>query len=92
MTSSTKSWIFALQLIPLVTDLIRTAEIILDEGVKKKAFVMDGIKQVVKAMLSVATGGAKATWEIVDIFMEPISDLIDTIVSIMFPHDEETTS
>jgi len=83
-------WLFALQLIPLVTGLIKTAEKILGakEGVKKKQFVLDGIKQVVKGMLEVSTGGAKKTWEIVDSFMEPISGLIDTIVSLMFPNDK----
>lgn len=83
------NWLFALRLIPLITSLISIAEKLLGakEGVKKKEFVKDGIRQVVKAMLVVTTGGAQATWQAVDSYMESISGLIDIIVSLMFPND-----
>ena len=84
------SWLFALQLVPLVTNLIATAEKILGEkeGVKKKQFVMDGIKQVAKAMISLTTGNIKVDLQAVETYMAPISGLIDVVVSLMFPHEE----
>jgi len=84
------SWLFALQLVPLVTNLIATAEKILGEreGVKKKQFVMDGIRQVVKAMISLTTGNTKVSLQAIETYMTPISGLIDVVVSLMFPHEE----
>ncbi|MCK4821932.1 hypothetical protein KA005_39575 [bacterium] len=83
------NWLFALRLIPLITSLVSVAEKLLGakEGIKKKEFVKDGIRQIVKAMLVVTTGGAQATWQAVDSYMESISGLIDIIVALMFPND-----
>lgn len=83
------NWLFALQLIPLITSLIRIAETLIGagKGVQKKQYVKDGVKQTVKAMVTVSSGGQKATWQQVDAYMEPISDLIDVIVGLLFPHE-----
>jgi len=84
------SWLFALQLIPLIINLMTTIEKLLGAGtgVQKKAFVKDGVKQVVKEMSAVSTGGQKETWKTVDLFMEPISGLIDVFASLLFPNKE----
>ena len=84
------SWLFALQLIPLIINLMTTIEKLLGPGtgVQKKAFVKDGVKQVVKEMSAVSTGGQKETWKTVDLFMEPISGLIDVFASLLFPNKE----
>ena len=51
------NWLFALQLIPLMISLIKTAEELLGPGtgVQKKEFVKDGVTQVIKAMPSIST-------------------------------------
>ena len=84
------SWLFALQLIPLIINLMTTIEKLLGSGtgVQKKEFVKDGVKEVVKEMSAVSTGGQKETWETVDLFMGPISRLIDVLASLLFPKDE----
>ena len=84
------SWLFALQLIPLIINLMTTIEKLLGPGtgVQKKAFVKDGVKQVVKEMSAVSTGGQKETWKTVDLFMEPISGVIDVFASLLFPNKE----
>ena len=55
------NWIILLQLLPLIISLIKIAESILGDrtGTKKKAFVVDGIEQIMKAMPSVSTGAQK---------------------------------
>ncbi len=84
------SWLFALQLIPLIINLMTTIERLLGTGtgVQKKAFVKDGVKQVVKEMSAVSTGGQKETWQTIDLFMGPISGLIDVLASLLFPNKE----
>lgn len=84
------SWLFALQLIPLIMNLMTTIEKIMGPGtgVQKKEFVKDGVRQVVKEMSAVSTGGQKQTWETVDLFMEPISRLIDVLSGLLFPNEE----
>jgi len=84
------NWLFALQLIPLIINLMTTIEKLLGPGtgVQKKAFVKDGVKQVVKEMSTVSTGGQKETWQTIDLFMEPISGLIDVLASLLFPNKE----
>lgn len=83
------SWLFALQLIPLIINLMTTIEKLLGSGtgVQKKEFVKDGVKQVVKEMSAVSTGGQKQTWQTVDLFMEPISRLIDVLAGLLFPKE-----
>ena len=81
------SWLFALQLIPLVINLMKTIEGILGPGTgkQKKAFVKDGVDIAAKEMIKVSTGGQKETWEAVDAFMPFISNLIDVFAGILFP-------
>jgi len=83
------NWLIALQLIPLITNLIKIAEQILGPGtgVKKKAFVVDGVEQIIKTMPSVSTGGQKETWEVVNAAMESIKNLIDVLARFFFPHE-----
>lgn len=57
-------------------------------GVQKKAFVKDGVKAVVKEMSAVSTGGQKQTWETIDLFMTPISRLIDVFSTLLFPNEK----
>lgn len=84
-------WLALLQLLPLITNLIKIAESVLGggAGTEKKAFVVDGITQVMKAMPGVSTGGQKETWEAIGGAMGPIKSLIDVLVGIFFPHKEE---
>lgn len=84
------SWIFALQLIPLIINLMTTIEKLLGPGtgVQKKEFVKDGVKLVVKEMSAVSTGGQKETWKTIDLFMTPISRLIDVLAALLFPKNE----
>lgn len=81
------NWLFALQLLPLLTNLITMAEKLLGdgEGVKKKAFVKDGVEQTIKAISSVSTGGQKETWQNIELFYEPLSGLIDSLAGLLFP-------
>lgn len=83
------NWLFALQLIPLIINLMTVAEKLLGSGtgVQKKAFVKDGIKQTVKTMSVVSTGSQKETWQALEFFIEPISNLIDVFASLLFPKD-----
>lgn len=85
------SWLFALQLIPLIINLMTCIEKLLGPGtgVQKKEFVKDGVRQVVKEMSAVSTGGQKQTWETIDLFMAPISGLIDVLARLLFPNDEQ---
>jgi len=87
-----KTWLFMLQLIPTITALIKIAEKILgnSEGLKKKEFVKDGVKQLARGLGMVSTGGQKETWKLIESSMEPIGDLIDSIVAFMYPNLEET--
>ena len=82
------NWLFALQLIPLLISLIKTAEELLGPGtgVKKKEFVKDAITQVIKAMPSFSSGGQKETWEMINNFLVPISGLIDAVAGLLFPN------
>lgn len=82
------SWLFALQLIPLIINLMTTIEKLLGPGtgVQKKEFVKGGIRLVVKEMSNVSTGGQEETWQAIDLIMEPISGLIDVLVSLLFPN------
>lgn len=83
-------WVALLQLLPLITNLIRIAEGVLGDGtgVKKKAFVVDGVEQVMKAMLGVSTGGQKEIWEAVNSVMPSIKGLVDVLAGLFFPHKE----
>ena len=85
------SWLFALQLIPLITSLMKTAESILGSGagIQKKEFVKDGVKQTVKTMSELSTGGQKQTWQMIDLFIGPISGLIDTLATLLFPKEDK---
>jgi len=85
------NWLVALKLIPLVINLIQVAEGVLGkgEGVKKKAFVVDGVTETIKAMPEVSTGGQKETWETINEAMPTIKNLIDILVGFMFPHTED---
>ena len=85
------NWLFALQLIPLIVNLMSIIEKLLGPGtgIQKKEFVKDGVKQVVKEMSKVSTGGQKETWETIDLHMEPISSLIDVLAGLLFPHKEK---
>ena len=82
--------LLVIQLIPLIINLMVTIEKLLGAGtgVQKKEFVKDGIKQVVKGMTSVSTGGQKETWQAVDLLMVPISSLIDILAALLFPNEE----
>ena len=84
-------WLALLQLLPLITNLIKIAESVLGSGtgVKKKAFVVDGVTQVVKAMPDVSTGGQRETWEAINFAMPAIKGLIDVLAGIFFPHKED---
>ena len=84
------TWIFCLQLIPLIINLMKIVEGLLGPGtgVQKKEFVKDGVKQVVKEMSAVSTGGQKETWKTIDLFMNPISRLIDVLAALLFPKNE----
>jgi len=84
-------WIALLKLLPLITNLIKIAESVLGSGtgVKKKAFVVDGITQVMKAMPDVSTGGQKETWVAINAAMEPIKSLIDILAGVFFPNEEK---
>jgi len=84
------TWLFALQLIPLIIHLMTVAEKLLGPGtgVQKKAFVKDGIQQTINAIATVSTGGQKNTWESVELFITPISQLIDVLTALLFPHKE----
>jgi hypothetical protein len=81
-------WLAALQLIPLITNLVKIAEGMMGAGtgVKKKAFVVDGIEQIINAMEGVSSGGQKETWGALLVIIEPIKALVDSIASLMFPH------
>lgn len=57
-------------------------------GIQKKEFVKDGVRQVVKEMSAVSTGGQKQTWEAIELFMTPISRLIDVLAKLLFPKEE----
>jgi hypothetical protein len=85
------NWLIALQLIPLIINLVKTAEGLLGPGTgtQKKAFVVDGITQVINAMVEFSTGGQKKTWEAINTFIVPIKALIDVIAGLFFPHEEE---
>jgi len=80
-------WLFALRFIKLLISLIKTAEKLLGAGtgVKKKEFVKDGITQVIKSMPGLSAGGQKETWQRINEFLVPISDLIDAIAELLFP-------
>jgi len=82
------NWLVALQLIPLVTNLIKIAEELLGPGTgtKKKAFVVDGVEQIIKTMPSISTGGQKETWDAINKVMGPIKRLIDVLAGLFFPH------
>ena len=84
------NWLFMLQLVPLVTNLMKIAEKLLGPGtgVQKKEYVKDGIRQVAKAMISLSSGGQKETWELIDSLMEPISNLINVLAGLLFPKNE----
>jgi len=84
------SWLIALQLWPLLIKGIVLAEKLLGkgEGVKKKAFVVDGIEQTIKGMSEISTGGQKETWEIINNAMPAIKSLIDILVGLFFPKEE----
>lgn len=86
------NWLFALQLIPLLISLVKTAEELLGSGtgVKKKEFVKDGITQVIKAMPAFSTGGQKQTWEMINNFLVPISGLIDAVAGLLFPTEAKS--
>jgi len=86
----TMNWIMLLQLLPLITNLIKIAESVLGDGtgVKKKAFVVDGVTQVIKAMPSVSTGGQKESWEAINNAMPLIKSLIDILAGLFFPKEE----
>lgn len=81
-------WLVLLQLLPLVTNLIKIAENVLGDGtgVKKKAFVVDGVTQVIQAMPGVSTGGQKETWDALNSAIEPLKGLIDVLAGLFFPH------
>lgn len=80
-------WLILLQLIPLVTNLVKIAEGMMGpgSGVEKKAFVIDGVEQIIKAMPSVSSGGQKATWEALLSVIEPIKALVDAVAGFLFP-------
>jgi hypothetical protein len=80
------NWIILLQLLPLIISLIKIAESILGDrtGTKKKAFVVDGIEQIMKAMPSVSTGAQKKSWEAINNAMPAIKDLVDVLAGIFF--------
>lgn len=84
------NWLFALQLIPLIINLMTCIEKLLGPrtGIQKKEFVKDSVKLVVKEMAAVSTGGQKETWKTIDLFMEPISGLIDVLARLLFPNEE----
>lgn len=83
-------FITLLKLLPLVTSLIQIAETVLGQGtgVKKKAFVVDGITQVIKTLPDVSTGGQKESWVAINFAMPAIKSLIDVLAGIFFPHEE----
>lgn len=83
-------WLALLQLLPLITNLIKIAENVLGDGtgVKKKAFVVDGIVQVMQAMPGVSTGGQKETWGAIDGTMESIKKLVDILAGLFFPSEK----
>ena len=85
------TWLFALQLIPLIINLMIMIEKLLGPGtgVQKKEFVKDGVKQVVKGMAAVSTGGQKETWQAIDLIMVPISGLIDILAALLFPNEKD---
>jgi len=66
---------------------MHTAEKLLGAGagVKKKAFVKDGVDQTIKAMATISTGGQKETWQTFSLFVDPVSDLIDSLAALLFP-------
>lgn len=84
------SLLLALQLIPLIINLMTTIEKLLGPGtgVQKKEFVKDGVKLVVKEMSAVSTGEQKETWKTIDLLMSPISGLIDVFAKLLFPNEE----
>lgn len=83
-------WLALLQLIPLLTNLIKTAEVVMGDGTgkKKKAFVVDAVEQVFIAMPNVSTGGQKETWTEVGTVMPAVKGLIDVIAGLFFPHKD----
>ena len=84
------SWLFSLQVIPLIFSLMETAEKLLGAGagVKKKAFVKDGIDQTIKAIATISTGGQKETWQTLSLFIDPVSDVIDNLAALLFPKEK----
>ena len=83
------NWTVLLQLLPLIISLIKIAESVLetDIGAKKKAFVVDGITQAIKAMSGVSNNGQKETWAAINTTIPLIEDLIDILVGLFFPHE-----
>lgn len=84
------NWLIVLQLIPLLINLMKIAEKVLGDGsgVRKKAFVVEGITQTIKAMPTVSTGGQKKTWEAINTAMPFIETLIDVLAGIFFPKEK----
>ena len=80
------NWIVLLQLLPLIISLIKIAESILGSGTgtKKKAFVVEGIEQIMKVMPSVSTGAQKESWKAINNAMPEIKNLIDVLAGIFF--------
>jgi len=83
------NWLFlAIKLIPTVIQLVGLAEKAFGDapgsGGVKKNIVMEASEAIIGGVVSVSTGGQADTWERV---REPISTLIDSIVSMAFPHE-----
>lgn len=84
-------FMFILQLIPLITNLMKIAENLLGNGTgeKKKAFVVEGVTHIIKAMPGVSTGGQKETWTIINKALDPIKNLINIIAGLFFPNKKK---
>jgi hypothetical protein len=82
-------FILIMRLMPFVSTLVEIAEKLFDDkpdsGAEKKAMVMAVVKGLVNIMIGVSTGGQQETWK----KLEPlISQLVDAICAVLFPHDE----
>ena len=70
-----------------IPELMKIVERIITKpqsGVEKKAIVMDATRAIVTGIQSVSTGGQAETWERI---AEPVSNIIDSAATIMFPKD-----